>query len=522
MTSRQRMGALLSLCLVMGASSACLGGLRPRPSTPEPTPPVVIEGRDDEFRATCAAVYLSELGRAIDASGAATCLERCRRGDTREDLVVWLQGTPEYAERQARLERERQEREERERREEEQRAKLRGRLKASGTRIVDAAGENFHAVFASGLTLLTKTPAQRAAFLDEVRFLGFNGVRTFGGRLSWAGQSPTSALQALPAVIQETASRGLYLQIAAITDSRDGGYDEIAHLRRVAALTAGAEHVLLEVANEPYHHTQSALVNDLPGLCARAWSALVGYPNLWALGAAINDYPVNGRYAGACGPISVSHISRGGTSADMLAAALGLREIARVTGKPVISSEPIGAGERAERGRTADVAFFGALAHRLRSLDVGGGVFHSEDGLHARPPGPTQRAAAAAYVAGSRRAPVPLPPFEPFDPCRQATTGKAVVECERSRYDHMSKPQLADLMRAIARTLNEKGIEGGGFGVLLKTGGNNCQGVACDIVCKGNGLTQQQWDVLEDEEGAQNPRFTAVTEMVIRTCEVVR
>ena len=51
-----------------------------------------------------------------------------------------------------------------------------------------------------------------------------------------------------------------------------------------------------------------------------------------------------------------------------------------------------------------------------------------------------------------------------------------------------------------ARSMNAAGVPGGPFGILRKTGGNNCNGYSCDILCAGQGNAQRQWDVLVAEE----------------------
>ena len=67
----------------------------------------------------------------------------------------------------------------------------------------------------------------------------------------------------------------------------------------------------------------------------------------------------------------------------------------------------------------------------------------------------------------------------------------------------MNAGQLADFLKATARSLNRNGIDGAGWGVLRKTSGNQCNGYSCDIVCTGQGTGQRQVDVLGDAEGAQ-------------------
>jgi hypothetical protein len=72
----------------------------------------------------------------------------------------------------------------------------------------------------------------------------------------------------------------------------------------------------------------------------------------------------------------------------------------------------------------------------------------------------------------------------------------------------MSRGQMFELMKAIARSLNRNGISGGPFGALRKESGNNCHGYSCDIVCAGQGGSQRQWDVLRDIEGDQTPTWS--------------
>lgn len=68
----------------------------------------------------------------------------------------------------------------------------------------------------------------------------------------------------------------------------------------------------------------------------------------------------------------------------------------------------------------------------------------------------------------------------------------------------MNDAQLLAFLRSSAQSLNRNGISGGAYGILRKTGGANCGGYACDIICAGSGTGQRQHDVLGDAEGAQD------------------
>lgn len=76
--------------------------------------------------------------------------------------------------------------------------------------------------------------------------------------------------------------------------------------------------------------------------------------------------------------------------------------------------------------------------------------------------------------------------------------------------------RLGLLMRNIAVRL------GPPYGVLIKTSGNNCAGLSCDIICTGNGSEQDQYDVLEDAGGRSVPRWDKLDRetIVVRECVV--
>jgi hypothetical protein len=107
----------------------------------------------------------------------------------------------------------------------------------------------------------------------------------------------------------------------------------------------------------------------------------------------------------------------------------------------------------------------------------------------------------------------PLPPPPPTTPtpgpgtsapgtsCASAGSALGIVQCRRSQYGTpMSSSQLVSLLRGVATDLNAARIAPGSFGLLRKTGGFNCQGFSCDIICSGQGDGQQQFDVLSDSD----------------------
>ena len=113
-------------------------------------------------------------------------------------------------------------------------------------------------------------------------------------------------------------------------------------------------------------------------------------------------------------------------------------------------------------------------------------------------------------------------PTNPGGPCT-GTTGLRIVECERAKYGFMSTGQMLDFMRAVARSLNANGIDGAPFGILRKSGGHNCGGYSCDVICSGSGNGQRQWDVLGDIDGSQTPSWggpNTVPNIRVDTCVV--
>jgi hypothetical protein len=132
---------------------------------------------------------------------------------------------------------------------------------------------------------------------------------------------------------------------------------------------------------------------------------------------------------------------------------------------------------------------------------------------------------AATQTLRGPAAPVASPSPTPGGggaPCT-GSSPLSIIECERSKYGHMSSGQTVDFLRASARSLNAKGIPDGPFGILRKNGGSSCNGYSCDIICSGQGGGQRQWDVLQDAEGSQGPAWGGphtLPNIRIDTCEI--
>lgn len=346
-------------------------------------PPLPID-HTPEWQQTCRTVMLERRAREISAEELAGCVEVARRGGQVEQLREFVDALPPDPVVTPP-------------------APVLERVHVDGRFFVTNAG-TFRPVFASELSILRRSADERAALLEQDAALGFNGIRVFAGALTWANQTPQDARGILPELLEQAAARGLYVYVSAITDSATG-YDVEAHLRQVAAICEAHANCLLQIANEPYHATQSRLVQDPAQLLALARRAVpAGLP--YDLGPATADEPdLFGRYPFDGGAFNSAHLDRG---RDKWNQVRRLREIAAIsdaTRKPAMSGEPIGAAEAAIPGkRESDPAFFFAMGALCRGFELGC-VFHSQAGLDAVPLGPVQRDCAAAFLAGWRAIP---------------------------------------------------------------------------------------------------------------------
>lgn len=80
----------------------------------------------------------------------------------------------------------------------------------------------------------------------------------------------------------------------------------------------------------------------------------------------------------------------------------------------------------------------------------------------------------------------------------------AIITCHRERFPAGrldNADDAYDFLTSIARDFNKvKYDEWDTWGVLQKLGGRNCNGISCDIICRGEGSGQKQWDVLTASE----------------------
>jgi len=277
-----------------------------------------------------------------------------------------------------------------------------GRLGVRGTDIVCRDGARFRWVGVTAFALLEQIAHGRRGDADVymrwAQETGFNLVRVLAMADGLFRLPPEEGIRHMPTLFEMAADRGLYVEIVALADTASYRMDP-AGLRAQAAavgrLAAGHSNVVVQIANEHHHPTQSRELHDAAVLAELG--RLIPRHVLHTESAAAEDSAdaPQGMYI-------TRHLSRSGSPAELLEGVQLLGRLAVRTGRPVVNDEPIGAGERDEPGRRlSDPEFFRELAKRTSAAGLAGGTFHCEDGLHARIPGPVQQACARAWVQGA-------------------------------------------------------------------------------------------------------------------------
>jgi len=287
-----------------------------------------------------------------------------------------------------------------------------GRLGARGTDIVCRDGARFQWRGVTAFALLEQIAHGRRrdadAYMRWARETGFNVVRVLAMADVLFKLTPDEGQRLMPTLFEMAALRGLYVEIVALADTAHYGMDLAALRAQVAAtggIAAGHANVVVQVANEHYHPTQSRELHD-PDVLAEL-GRLVPAEVLYTESPAAEDSALV-----PAGEYVTRHLSRSGRPAEMLERVELLRGLAARVSKPVVNDEPIGAGELEQPGRRlSDPGFFRALASRTSAAGLAGGTFHCEDGLLARIPGPVQQACARAWIEGAAVSAPSVPRF---------------------------------------------------------------------------------------------------------------
>lgn len=269
------------------------------------------------------------------------------------------------------------------------------RLRIQDTRFVHADGSPFQWRGITAFRLLDYVAAgqedRAVAFLRWATSQRLTVVRVFAMLHGFFELPAARGRAALPRLLTLAAAQGLYVEIVGLTTTAAAPVDPAAQISELGRIASRHDNALLELANEPYHPTQSADVHQPVFLGRLASSVPAGIPV--SLGSIEED-------AGfASGTYATWHVPRRSGEAGwghVLAIADGA-VFPRRLGKPVISDEPIGAGPRFEPGRRDDEPDRFRAAALLTRLAGLGATFHYEGGLHARVPEGKELACFAAW-----------------------------------------------------------------------------------------------------------------------------
>jgi hypothetical protein len=202
-------------------------------------------------------------------------------------------------------------------------------------------------------------------------------VRVLAMGQGFMSLSPEAGRAALPRLLDAAARHNLHVEIVALAGTRDVSGDLDAHLAAVGEIASQQGNALIEIANEPGHPSQAEDVHR-PEVLSRLRSRVPPTVPV-ALGL------VEGLDRKSAGDYLTWHSPRDDRFdgwGHVLALAEGPELISKWN-KPVVSDEPIGAGERFEAGRRDDQpARFRAAAVVTRLAGLGA-TFHYEGGLQA-------------------------------------------------------------------------------------------------------------------------------------------
>ncbi len=201
--------------------------------------------------------------------------------------------------------------------------------------------------------------------------------------------TPSEGQPAMDRLLAIAERRGIAIEIVALADTASYTFDLRAHVRALGAIAVRHPNAVIEIANEPYHPTQSVDVHRHDVL--RGLREVIPRAVVVSLGT-LDD---KGELAG--GDYVTWHSPRDGDWPERLREGASLLRRFR---KPVIADEPMGAADRAIPGRRDDRPDrFRAAGAILRQTGLGA-TFHYEGGLQARIPSPKEAACLEAWMAG--------------------------------------------------------------------------------------------------------------------------
>ncbi len=271
-------------------------------------------------------------------------------------------------------------------------------LHVDGTRFVDPAGRTFEWRGITAFRLVEEVASGRAAdaekYLARCSAHGVTIVRVFAMAKNAFALSPESGIAALPKLLALAARHEVRVEVVALVDTAGYALDVERHVAAVGKACAAAGNCVIEMANEPYHPTQAAKIHDRAYLSRLR--SLIPKAIPVALGAGQEPAESGG------GDYATIHTSRdtgegGWAHVKALASLRGLPARMKM---PVVSDEPIGAGDTIDPGRRDnDPARFEAAARATRDAGLGA-TFHYTGGINAEIPAGRQLRCFEAWRRG--------------------------------------------------------------------------------------------------------------------------
>jgi hypothetical protein len=266
-------------------------------------------------------------------------------------------------------------------------------LRVSGTRFVTPDGQPFEWRGITAFRLLEFVAHGRAAEADA--YLGWAASQklTVARVLAMAHflfeLSPADGVAALARLLDIAQRHNVAIEIVALADTGSYTLDVRAHVHRIGEIAARYPNAVIEIANEPYHPTQSEDVHQHAFL--RELRALI--PS--SVPVSFGTVDPRGELAG--GDYITWHSPRDERWPERMREGAALLQR---YGKPVIADEPMGAADAAIPGKRDNrPERFRAAADAARASGLGA-TFHYEGGLQARRPTPTEAACLRAWLDG--------------------------------------------------------------------------------------------------------------------------